>query len=32
MFKVKLDNGPDVIGYLSGKMRKIKNLENDKVD
>jgi translation initiation factor IF-1 len=34
MFKVKLDNGHDVIGHLSGKMRKnhIKILESDKVD
>ena len=34
MFKVKLDNGHDVIGHLSGKMRKnhIKILDNDKVD
>ena len=34
MFKVKLDNGHDVIGHLSGKMRKnhIRILENDKVD
>ena len=34
MFKVKLDNGHDIMGHLSGKMRKnhIKILENDKVD
>jgi|TARA_B100000965_G_scaffold377836_1_gene372208 translation initiation factor IF-1 len=34
MFKIKLDNGHDVIGHLSGKMRKnhIKILDNDKVD
>ena len=34
MFKVKLDNGHDIIGHLSGRMRKnhIKILENDKVD
>ena len=34
MFKVKLDNGHDVMGHLSGRMRKnhIKILENDKVD
>ena len=34
MFKVKLDNGHDVMGHLSGKMRKnhIKILENDKID
>jgi translation initiation factor IF-1 len=34
MFKVKLDNGHDVIGHLSGKMIKnhIKILDNDKVD
>ena len=34
MFKIKLDNGHDVMGHLSGKMRKnhIKILENDKID
>ena len=34
MFKVKLDNGHDIIGHLSGRMRKnhIKILEKDKVD
>jgi translation initiation factor IF-1 len=34
MFKVKLDNGHDVIGHLSGKMRKnhIKILADDKID
>ena len=33
-FKVKLDNGHQVLGHLSGKMRKnhIRILENDKVD
>ena len=33
-FTVKLDNGHQVLGHLSGKMRKnhIRILENDKVD
>lgn len=32
-FKIKLDNGQDIIGYLAGKMRlnKIKLLPGDKV-
>ena len=34
MFRVKLENGHEVLGHLSGKMRKnhIRILENDKVD
>jgi translation initiation factor IF-1 len=34
MFKVKLENGHDIMGHLSGKIRKnhIKILINDKVD
>ena len=34
MFRVKLENGHQVLGHLSGKMRKnhIRILENDKVD
>ncbi|OUV98692.1 MAG: translation initiation factor IF-1 [Betaproteobacteria bacterium TMED156] len=33
-FKIKLENGHQVLGHLSGKMRKnhIRILENDKVD
>ena len=34
MFPIKLENGHEVLGHLSGKMRKnhIRILENDKVD
>jgi len=34
MFRVKLENGHEVLGHLSGKMRKnhIRILENDRVD
>ena len=34
MFRIKLENGHEVLGHLSGRMRKnhIRILENDKVD
>ena len=34
MFKVKLENGPEVLAHTAGKMRKfrIRVLEGDKVD